>query len=135
LVDKTDCLAGDFARARERVMPVVAETGEIVGFLPQAHLGRLQVGDPFWGSLAHDRHAVYESSVTKISSRINRLLDASRPLPNQCLYCRNIVGRFPPSAGGEPLLLSPGQSVTVLTSRPGGIPVLNRLFPLDPPVR
>ena len=107
-MDKTDCLAGDFARARERVMPVVAETGEIVGFLPQAHLGRLQVGDPFWGSLAHDRHAVDETSVTKISSRINRLLDASRPLPNQCLYCRNIVGRFPPSAGA---LIGPGHRI------------------------
>ena len=40
VVDKLDCVAGDFARAKERVMPVVAETGEIVGFLPQAHLGR-----------------------------------------------------------------------------------------------
>ena len=97
-MDKTDCLAGDFARARERVMPVVAETGEIVGFLPQAHLGRLQVGDPFWGSLAHDRHAVYESSVTKISSRINRLLDASRPCPTHAYTAGTLWAafRYPP---------------------------------------
>jgi hypothetical protein len=124
LVDKTDCLAGDFARARERVMLVVAETAGIVGFLPQAHLGRLEVGDTFWGSPAHDRHAVHETSVTKISSRIDSLLDASIPLLNQRRYGRNMVGRFPLSAGGGPPLLSPGQSVTTATSRPGGNPVL-----------
>ena len=69
------------------------------------------------------------------SERICSLLDASSPLPNQRIYGRNIVVRFPESAGGEPRLLSPGQSVTIHTSRPGDIPVLNRLFPLDPPVR
>ena len=135
VVDRIDRHAGDFARAGESVIQVVAETGKIVGFLPQANLGKLKTGDTVWVSPAHDRNAVYETSVTNISSRISSLLDASSPLPNQRIYGRNIVVGFPESAGGDPPLLSPGQSVTIHTSRPGEIPVLNRLFPLDPPVR
>lgn len=135
VVDRIDRHAGDFARAGESVVQVVAEGGKIVGFLPQADLGRLQTGDTVWVSPAHDRNAVYESKVTNISSRISSLLDASSPLPNQRIYGRNVVVGFPEAAGGSPPLLSPGQSVTIHTRQPGAIPILNRLFPVDPPAR
>lgn len=135
VVDKIDRHAGDFARAGESVVQVIAETGKIVGFLPQADLGRIAAGDTVWVSPAHDRNAVYETQVTNISSRVSSLLDASSPLPNQRIYGRNIVVRFPESAQGQPPLLSPGQSVTIHTKRPGEIPLINRLFPLDPPAR
>jgi multidrug resistance efflux pump len=131
VVDRIDRHPGDYARAGESIVQVVAETGKIVGFLPQANLGRLQVGDTVWVSPAHDRNAVYQTEVTNISSRISSLLDASSPLPNQRIYGRNIVVRFPEAAGGSPPRLAPGQSVTVHTSRPGGVPMLNRLFPRD----
>lgn len=135
VVDKIDRFAGDFARAGESIIQVVTETGKIVGFLHQANIGQLQVGHTVWVSPAHDRNAVYESTVTNISSRISSLLDASSPLSNQRIYGRNIVVRFPEDAGGDPPLLAPGQSVTIHTSRPGVVPILNRLFPRDPAVQ
>ncbi|MDB6069637.1 MAG: hypothetical protein JWL81_808 [Verrucomicrobiales bacterium] len=131
VVDKLDKSAGEFVRAGDSVLQVVAPTGKIVAFLPQAELGRLKEGDKVWITPAHDRNAIYESRVSKVSPRISSVYDASSPLPNQRIYGRNIVMPFPEAAGGNPPLLSPGQTVVIHTSRPGSVPLLNRLFPLD----
>lgn len=131
VVDRLDKSAGEYVRAGESVLQVVAPTGKIVAFLPQADLGRLKEGDTVWITPAHDRNAVYESRVSKVSPRISSVYDASSPLPNQRIYGRNIVVPFPEAAGGNPPLLSPGQTVVIHTSRPGTVPLLNRLFPLD----
>ncbi len=133
-IDRVDRNEGEFVRAGESILQVVAETGRIVGFLPQAQLGKLQEGDKVWVSPAHDRTVVYATSVKNISTRVSSVLDGASPLPNQRIYGRNITVLLPQSTDGTPLRLVPGQSVTIHTAPPGEIPLINRIFKTDPPV-
>lgn len=133
VVEKIDRNAGEFVAAGESILQVVAPTGRIVGFLPQAHLGELQEGDAVWITPAFDRNAVYQSRVLNLSARITGLPDASSPLPNQRIYGRHVTVAMPETV--EFRSLSPGQTVVIHTRPPGEIPVLNRLFPVDAPPR
>ena len=134
-IDRVEKEEGEFVAKGEAVMRVVAEPDQIVAFLPQDQTSQLHVGDSVWITPALDRAHVFESTVTAISPRINNLADATSPLPNRRLYGRDVLCSFPkaalPPSPGQPGLLVPGQTVTVHTSRPGDIPLMNRIFHND----
>ena len=134
-VDRLEKEEGEFVAQGEAVMRVVAEPDQIVAFLPQEQIGKLNVGDTVWITPALDRNSIFESQVTAISPRINNLADATSPLPNKRMYGRDIVCTFPkaalPAVKGQPGLLVPGQTVTVHVQRPGNIPLMNRIFHND----
>ncbi len=134
-VDRLEKEEGEFVAKGEAVMRVVAEPDQIVAFLPQDQTSQLHVGDTVWITPALDRAHVFESTVTAISPRINNLADATSPLPNRRLYGRDVLCRFPkaalPPTPGQPGLLVPGQTVPVHISKPGEIPLMNRIFHND----
>ena len=134
-VDRLEKEEGEFVAQGEAVMRVVAEPDQIVAFLPQDQIGNLNVGDKVWITPALDRNQIFESTVTAISPRINNLADATSPLPNRRVFGRDVVCTFPPGAlppvKGQPGLLVPGQTVTVHVTRPGEIPLMNRIFHND----
>lgn len=134
-VDRLEKEEGEFVAQGEAVMRVVAEPDQIVAFLPQDQIGKLNVGDTVWITPALDRNNIFESTVTAISPRINNLADATSPLPNRRIFGRDVVCTFPkaalPPASGQPGLLVPGQTVTVHVQRPGDIPLMNRIFHND----
>lgn len=138
MIDKVEKEEGEFVAQGEAVLRVVADPDQIVAFLPQEQIGKLNVGDVVWITPALDRNQIFESRVTAISPRISNLADATSPLPNRRIFGRDVVCTFPPSAlpvtPGQPGLLVPGQTVTVHVQRPGEIPLLNRIFHNDDPL-
>lgn len=135
VVDRVEKEEGEFVRQGEAVMRVVADPDQIVAFLPQDQIGKLNVGDTVWITPALDRNHIFETTVTAISPRMNNLADATSPLPNRRLYGRDVVCAYPksalPAVKGQPGLLVPGQTVTVHVQRPGDIPLMNRIFHND----
>ena len=134
-VDRIEKEEGEFVTAGESVLRIVADPDQVVAFLPQDQIGQLHVGDQVWITPAYDRNQVFESTVAGISPRVNNLPDATSPLPNRRLYGRDVVINFPASAKGatpgQPGKLVPGQTVTVHVSKPGEIPLINRIFHND----
>ncbi len=134
-VDRLEKEEGEFVSQGEAVMRVVAEPDQIVAFLPQEQIGKLNIGDIVWITPALDRNIIFESKVTAISPRINNVADASSPLPNRRIFGRDVVCTFPEKAHspipGTPGLLVPGETVTVHIQRPGDIPLMNRIFHND----
>ncbi len=137
IVDKLEKEEGEFVAQGEAVLRVVAEPDQIVAFLPQEQIGKLNIGDTVWITPALDRKTIFQSTVTAISPRINNVADATSPLPNRRIFGRDVVCTFPPEAlsqvPGTPGLLVPGQTVTVHVKRPGAIPLMNRIFHNDDP--
>ncbi|RYD32918.1 MAG: HlyD family efflux transporter periplasmic adaptor subunit [Verrucomicrobiaceae bacterium] len=134
-VDKLEKEAGEYAKAGESVLRVVADPEQIVGFLPQEHSNDLKVGDAVWITPAQDRHQVFETKVQAISPRINSLADATSPLPNRRLYGRDVVVEYPraalPAQKGGMFRLVPGQTIIIHTDKPGELPWMNRIFHND----
>ncbi len=134
-VDRLEKEEGEYVAKGESVMRVVAEPDQIIAFLPQDQTGNLKIGDTVWITPALDRNQIFESTVKAISPRINNLADATSPLPNRRIYGRDVVCTFPkaalPAAPGQLGLLVPGQTVTVHITRPGDIPLMNRIFHND----
>ena len=134
-VDRLEKEEGEFVAQGEAVMRVVAEPDQIVAFLPQEQIGKLNIGDTVWITPALDRNNIFEAKVTAISPRINNVADASSPLPNRRIFGRDVVCTFPEKGHsptpGTPGLLVPGQTVTVHIQRPGNIPLMNRIFHND----
>ncbi|MDB6135866.1 MAG: secretion protein HlyD family protein [Verrucomicrobiales bacterium] len=134
-VDKLEKEAGEYAKAGESVLRVVADPEQIVGFLPQEHSNDLKVGDAVWITPAQDRHQIFETKVQAISPRINSLADATSPLPNRRLYGRDVVVEYPraalPAQKGGVFRLVPGQTIIIHTDKPGELPWMNRIFHND----
>lgn len=134
-VDKLEKEAGEYAKAGESVLRVVADPEQIVGFLPQEHINDLKAGDAVWVTPAQDRHQIFETKVQAISPRINSLADATSPLPNRRLYGRDVVVEYPraalPAQKGGLFRLVPGQTIIIHTNKPGEIPWMNRIFHND----
>lgn len=121
----------------EGITKVIADPEEIVAFLPQEHIGSLKVGDRVWVTAARDptHTEAYETVVESVSPRVDGVLDASSPLPNQRIWGREIAMKYPegakPKFEGDTYKLLPGQTVVVHTTEPGGVPWLDRIFPND----
>lgn len=134
-VDKLEREVGEYAKAGESILRVVADPDQLVGFLPQEHIGDLQIGSTVWVTPAQDRHQIFETTVNAISPRINSLADATSPLPNRRLYGRDVVIQYPraalPAQKGGPFKLVPGQTIIIHTSKPGELPLMNQVFHND----
>ncbi|MES2706198.1 MAG: biotin/lipoyl-binding protein [Verrucomicrobiota bacterium] len=134
-VDKLEKEAGEYAKAGDSILRVVADPDQLVGFLPQEHTDALHVGSDVWVTPAQDRHQIFETKVVAISPRINSLADATSPLPNRRLYGRDVVIQYPraalPAQKGGPFKLVPGQTIIIHTDKPGDIPFMNRVFHND----
>ncbi|MDB4673652.1 HlyD family efflux transporter periplasmic adaptor subunit [Verrucomicrobiales bacterium] len=114
---------GEYVRAGETVVRVVAAPNVIIGFLPQEEQGRLAVGDTVWVSSTNDRHTPYATDVTSISPRVSNTPDRASPLPNKMLRGREITLNIP-----EGLDLLPGQTVIIHVDEPGGLPFIDQLM-------
>lgn len=134
-IDKLEKDAGEFAKAGESILRVVADPDQLVGFLPQEHTDALSIGSTVWVTPAQDRHQIFETKVIAISPRINSLADATSPLPNRRLYGRDVVLEYPRAAAapqkGGVYKLVPGQTIIIHTDKPGDIPFMNRVFHND----
>ncbi len=129
-VDRMEKEEGEYAAKGESVLRVVAAPDQIIAFLPQDQIGKLNVGDTVWITPGMDRATIFETTITAISPRMNNLADSTSPLPNRRLYGRDVVCAFPKAGMG---LLVPGETVTVHIQRPGDIPLMNRIFHNDDP--
>lgn len=134
-VDKLEKEVGEYAKAGESILRVVADPDQLVGFLPQEHIDDLKIGSQVWVTPAQDRHQIFETTISAISPRINSLADATSPLPNRRLYGRDVVIQYPqaalPAQKGGPFKLVPGQTIIIHTSKPGEIPLMNKVFHND----
>lgn len=129
-IDRLEKEEGEYAAKGESVLRVVAEPDQIIAFLPQDQIGKLQIGDTVYITPAMDRALVFPTKVTAISPRMNNLADATSPLPNRRIYGRDVVCAYPPEAKG---IMVPGETVTVHLQKPGSIPLMNRIFHNDDP--
>ena len=134
-VDRLEKEEGEYVAKGESVMRVVAAPDQIVAFLPQDQISSLRIGQTVWITPGLDRSNVFESTVTAISPRMNNLADSTSPLPNRRIYGRDVVCAYPKGAtlngGAVADILVPGETVTVHLTRPGDIPLLNRIFHND----
>ena len=82
-----------------------------------------------------DKTKIFESTVEGISPRINNLPDSSSPIPNRRVHGRDVIIHYPPlalpTATDSSFKLLSGQTVIIHTSKPGQVPLLDRIFPND----
>lgn len=134
IVDRVDKEVGEFVGVGGGVLKIVGDPEHIIAFLPQDQASQLQVGQKVWITSTSDLQGKpFTSEVEDVSPRINNLSDATSPLPNQRVHGRDVIVKYPSSASAKDgkFLLLPGQTVIVQTEEPGGVPILNQIFPND----
>jgi multidrug resistance efflux pump len=135
VVDRVGKEKGEYVKAGDGVLKVVGEPEHIVCFLPQDQSDDLTEGQKVWVVSTSDRRKIFESTVEGISPRINNLPDSSSPIPNRRIHGRDVMIHYPPAA--LPTAESPGykllsgQTVVIHTTKPGEVPLLDRIFPND----
>lgn len=135
VVDRVDKEVGEFVEAGEGVLKMVGDPEHIIAFLPQDQANDLTLGQTVWVASTSNKEDIFPSAVEAISPRINNLADATSPLPNQRVHGRDLIIKYPtealPEAPGKPFKLLPGQTVIIHTTKPGRLPLLERIFPSD----
>ncbi|MGK0188204.1 MAG: multidrug efflux pump subunit AcrA (membrane-fusion protein), partial [Verrucomicrobiales bacterium] len=114
---------GEYVKAGESIVKVVAEATQILGFLPQQEVSSVNVGDEVWVTSAVDRVTTYKSTITSLSPRIDSVRDAASPLPNQAVRGRTILIDFPTESG-----FLPGQPVIIHLQPPGELSLIRKFF-------
>ena len=135
IVDRVGKEKGEYVKAGDGVLKVVGEPEHIICFLPQDQSDDLTEGQKVWVVSTSDKRKIFESTVEGISPRINNLPDSSSPIPNRRIHGRDVIIHYPPAA--LPTAESPGykllsgQTVVIHTTKPGEVPLLDRIFPND----
>jgi|GEM_PF-1318046 len=132
IVDRLDKEVGEYVNVGEGVLKIVGDPEEIVAFLPQDQAYDLKEGSPVWVASTSKKDDIYKSTVKAISPRINNLADATSPLPNQRVHGRDLIIKYPEEAIKDGIYkLLPGQTVVIHKSKPGSVPLIDRIFPSD----
>jgi multidrug resistance efflux pump len=135
IIDRVVKEKGEYVKAGDGVLKVVGEPEHIVCFLPQDQSDDLKVGQKVWVVATSDKTKIFESTVEGISPRINNLPDSSSPIPNRRVHGRDVIIHYPPlalpTATDSAYKLLSGQTVIIHTSKPGQVPLLDRIFPND----
>ena len=133
IVDRLDKEVGEYVNVGEGVLKIVGDPEEIVAFLPQDQAYDLKSGDPVWVASTSNKEDIFKSTVKAISPRINNLADATSPLPNQRVHGRDLIIKYPEEAITKDgvFKLLPGQTVVIHKSKPGSVPLIDRIFPSD----
>ncbi|MEZ5328489.1 MAG: HlyD family efflux transporter periplasmic adaptor subunit [Verrucomicrobiales bacterium] len=116
---------GEFVKAGESIVKVVADPTHILGFLPQQELASVKAGDEVWITSAIDRVTTFKSTVLDLSPRIDSVRDAASPLPNQAVRGRTILISYPKESG-----FLPGQPVIIHLKPPGELSLMTKFFNL-----
>jgi multidrug resistance efflux pump len=113
---------GEYVKAGESIVKVVADPTHILGFLPQQEVAAVKANDEVWITSAIDRYTTFKSTVLDLSPRIDSVRDAASPLPNQSVRGRTILIAYPTESG-----FLPGQPVIIHLKPPGELSLMTKL--------
>ncbi len=106
---------GEVVRVGAPIVRIVIEQpARIIGFLHEAHMGRINLDQVVFLSPANDPGRVISGRVETLNPRINVVPDASSPLPNR--MNRGVTMIIRPE---EAYPFTPGQKIDIRLHRPG----------------
>ncbi|MBP7949966.1 MAG: HlyD family efflux transporter periplasmic adaptor subunit [Verrucomicrobiales bacterium] len=123
IIDRIDKEPGEFVMEGEGIVKIVADPTQVIGFLAQEQVDRVEVGADVWITPLSDRTQVFHSKVLFLAPRTNFLSNSTSPAPGARLFGRDVICEYPK---GSTLL--PGQTVTIHLDRPGAIPLWDQFF-------